>query len=746
MANLTFDVATRGDDRAAAAFGRVSQAMDRTGTAVRRLEDQQNRAKAASIAGEKAALDLAEAQKHLAKVTADSSATDETRRRAALRVQDAQLRQTKAAQSLERANTPLAASGRQVTESMDRTEGASRRSSRAMGVLSASAHGVRSSFRVMGVGMVGALAVVGVGVGLVLSQMRGWIAEAREAAAAGKQTASVIKATGGAAHVTAQQVGDLAGAISNKVGVDDEAIQAGENLLLTFKGVRNETGKGNDIFNQATATIVDMTAAMNNGKVTSEGLKASTIQVGKALNDPIKGITALTKVGVTFTDQQKKQIISLTQHGHALEAQKIILGELSSEFGGFAAASADPMQKLGVVFGNIKETIGTALLPYVNRLSTWLGERAPAVAATAVKAIGGIAQGVGTLVHGFQSGTATGKGFLGFMSRVGAVSAGAWSWITGTAIPALSRLAGWVNRNKATFGQFGAATLAVLLRVGGNFLIMAGYAVKGVGYIIGYWQKMTHVILDGYSLILHGAATAFGWMPGIGGKIKTARDGFDRFSRGVDTAMKTAAVAAGKTGDALIVLGHRTVDASDKAVALRKRMSELRSRQLVIDAIDRAKPVADRIARAIGAIHSRTVQVTVTQGGTIQRVQREINSIHGKNVVVGVQIGSVRGVSLAMNARGTRDWGGGWSVVGEEGPELVNVPKGSDIYSTQESRGMLRPRAASAWTAAAGTGGGDTHVHLYFGQPVGDPKALGREVEKALTNLKRSQAGKLSFQ
>ena len=38
----------------------------------------------------------------------------------------------------------------------------------------------------------------------------------------------------------------------NKSGIDDEAIQSGENLLLTFTDIRNEVGKGNDIFNQAT--------------------------------------------------------------------------------------------------------------------------------------------------------------------------------------------------------------------------------------------------------------------------------------------------------------------------------------------------------------------------------------------------------------------------------------------------------------------------------------------------------------
>jgi hypothetical protein len=54
---------------------------------------------------------------------------------------------------------------------------------------------------------------------------------------------------------SAKQVGNLATAISNKVGIDDEAIQSGQNLLLTFKNIRNEAGKGNDIFNQTTSIM-----------------------------------------------------------------------------------------------------------------------------------------------------------------------------------------------------------------------------------------------------------------------------------------------------------------------------------------------------------------------------------------------------------------------------------------------------------------------------------------------------------
>jgi hypothetical protein len=194
----------------------------------------------------------------------------------------------------------------------------------------------------------------------LVSTFKGIYDAAAESAKISRLTENVIRSTGGAANVSAKQVGDLATAISNKTGVDDEAIQSGENLLLTFTNVRNEVGKGNDIFNQATSVITDMSVAL--GQDTS----TSAIQLGKALNDPIKGVSALQRVGVSFTESQKDQIKTLVESGKTMEAQKLILGELTKEFGGAAEAASTPLDKLLVRLGNMAEEIGTAVTPAVN--------------------------------------------------------------------------------------------------------------------------------------------------------------------------------------------------------------------------------------------------------------------------------------------------------------------------------------------------------------------------------------------
>jgi hypothetical protein len=214
-----------------------------------------------------------------------------------------------------------------------------------------------------GLATVGKVAATGlaVGVGAGAVALGKMVGEARESERVGKLTESIIKSTGGAAKVSAAQVGALATSISNKTGVDDEAIQSGSNLLLTFKNVRNEVGKGNKIFDEATQAAVDLSAA---GFGSIEG---SSKMLGKALNDPIAGISALGRAGVTFSEDQKAAIKAMVESGDVLGAQNAILTEVQSQVGGAAAATGTAMDKMKTSMGNLGETIGASLLPLVDK-------------------------------------------------------------------------------------------------------------------------------------------------------------------------------------------------------------------------------------------------------------------------------------------------------------------------------------------------------------------------------------------
>lgn len=191
------------------------------------------------------------------------------------------------------------------------------------------------------------------------------------------QTEAVLESTGGAANVTKDQVLGLADQLRDLSGVDNDVIQSSENLLLTFRDVRNEVGQGNDIFNQTELAILDMATAMNQGALPSqEQLKTSTIQLGKAMNNPIQGMSALRRVGVSFTESQVAVITRMQESGDLMGAQKLILAELTAEFGGAAKAAggtfAGQMGILQSKFNDVAEALGEALMPAVQGLANSL--------------------------------------------------------------------------------------------------------------------------------------------------------------------------------------------------------------------------------------------------------------------------------------------------------------------------------------------------------------------------------------
>lgn len=105
----------------------------------------------------------------------------------------------------------------------------------------------------------------------------------------------------------------------------------------TFKAVANQVGAGNDVFDRATKLSLDL-AQLGFGSVES-----ASVLLGKALNDPVKGLTALQRVGVALTDSQKEQVKAFVASGDTLGAQKIILQEVESQVGGAAAAYGETL-------------------------------------------------------------------------------------------------------------------------------------------------------------------------------------------------------------------------------------------------------------------------------------------------------------------------------------------------------------------------------------------------------------------
>lgn len=166
-------------------------------------------------------------------------------------------------------------------------------------------------------------------------------------------------------HLSRQAYIDLASSLQKITPFTDEAVLSAENMLLTFTKI------GKEVFPDATKIVLDMSTALG------QDTKASAMQLGKALNDPISGVTALRRVGVQLTDQQEKQIKAFVRAGDILSAQKIILGELTTEFGGSAEAAgktfAGSLEILKNRGDDVLETLGGAMIPTVQTLTGVIG-------------------------------------------------------------------------------------------------------------------------------------------------------------------------------------------------------------------------------------------------------------------------------------------------------------------------------------------------------------------------------------
>jgi hypothetical protein len=241
--------------------------------------------------------------------------------------------------------------------------------------------GVGSAMRTIGrAGLIAGAAGIGaafIGMGLAVRRGFNEFADSQRVMA---QTRAVLKSTGGEAGVTAKHVTDLATSLSHMTGIDDETVQASENLLLTFTNVRNFVdGKFVGTFDDATRSIADVATAMAGRSGGELDLQGATIQVGKALQDPVRGMTALRRVGVNFSDSQQTLIKRLVDTGHTLEAQRIILKELHKEFGGSAEAAGNTLpgalNKLSNAFdeamGSMVKTAAPAIAGILGQLTTF---------------------------------------------------------------------------------------------------------------------------------------------------------------------------------------------------------------------------------------------------------------------------------------------------------------------------------------------------------------------------------------
>jgi len=342
------------------------------------------------------------------------------------------------------------------------------------------------------------------------------------------QVKAGLESTGHAAGLSYENLEEMAKSFSSKIKYSRSEITDMQSVLLTFPSVTKDT------FESASTAIFNMATRMGSD------VKGTTVQIGKALQDPIHGITALKRVGVNFSESQKEVIKSLVDTGQTAKAQALILKELNVEFGGSAeaAAAADPLFKYNKAMGSMKMAMGEAAITLQQVL-------APALMYIG-NAVKFVATGIKSALGWMKENSDVVKAFA-ITLGIGAAAYGVY-WVamnTATIATGAMTAAQWLLKAALSLNPIGLVivSLAALVAgivyawekcVGFRATVMGLWGVlKEFGSIVmdvfsGIWKVVHGVFTLNPSEIKEGYAQAANAMGDAGKRMATAyKEGYD---------------------------------------------------------------------------------------------------------------------------------------------------------------------------------------------------------------------------
>lgn len=299
----------------------------------------------------------------------------------------------------------------------------------------------------------------------IANAFRGSLAAFDEQERAMAKVAQAVKSTGGAAGFSAAELSKAASALQGVTRVgDEEILDKVTAQLLTFTNIAG------DSFKRAQVAALDLSTHLGGD------LQGASIMLGKALNDPVRGLSAMGRAGIQFSEDQKAVIKALAETGDIAGAQGVILDELAKQYGGQAEAAAKAgmgsLDQLSNAWGDVKEEVGKVIADLLPPITSFFK----------------------SAVDGFQLLSPEVKKFI--------VIGGGLVTVIGPAVAALGAL---------TVGL--GAISAPLLAAG------AGIATLTAG-VVAFWpeiKKTASAVVDGFGAALDGVKGFVGWVTGASG-------------------------------------------------------------------------------------------------------------------------------------------------------------------------------------------------------------------------------------
>jgi hypothetical protein len=415
-------------------------------------------------------------------------------------------------------------------------------------------------------------------------------------------------------------------------------------MLLTFTNI------GKNVFPDTTKAVLDMATAMGTD------LKSTAIQVGKAMQDPTQGAAALQRVGVRLTDSQKDLVKSLQDTGDMAGAQAIILGELQREFGGSAEAAgktfAGQLDIARNALDDIMESIGgviaEGLTPFVEKLKP--------------------------LVAGIQSFIEKNpelvRSIVGVTAAVGLAS---------LALGGLAIAIGIVEAIGAPLILIGLAIIAAITAI--------AFAANYVAEKMGGWGVVMQMIGNIYNTYLKPPLMDL-WNTIQTQLLPVLKEFWDQNKNWIVPALKDLGVIIGVYIVATLLMFIQTIKFTIQIVsALIGGLNSMTrawssSQQAVYNFVSNMGALIGGLwNRAAGGFNDFNRNAIQWAMNTVNSIVRFFQDLPGRISGAIGNTGNAVGKALRIPgfAAGTSNFSGGMAIVGERGPELVNLPRGADV-------------------------------------------------------------------
>jgi len=291
---------------------------------------------------------------------------------------------------------------------------------------------------------------------------------------------SALVSTGHAGGLSLEELTTEAKKLSGQTLFGRASIMDAQSMLLTFTAIRGE------IFNKSIPAVADFATRFK------MELPEAANTLGKALNDPLKGMTRLQRQGVVFSDQQKETITKFMETGQVAKAQEVILKELGTEFGGLAKAMTKTdegkLKMAAKTLGEFKMTVGELASKFLVSLIP------------AFNAVVGLAKDFKHWIEGGSEGAYIFKEIIIVIGAALGVYAGYLGIVTvGTKLWAAAQ---WLVNTAMTLNPIGAIIVAIVALVAAIAILWdkcEGFRVAMGGIwevVIKYVMGMIHYFMN----------------------------------------------------------------------------------------------------------------------------------------------------------------------------------------------------------------------------------------------------------